>query len=120
MLQDECTTDGAGRRRMRRFLAPAFALLFCLTSTVLPSVATADFPETRIRVAFVGDSTADGLWGGISRLVSRDACLKNYFEFGRFARNGTGITRPDKFNWQEEVKKLGESFKPDLFVISLG
>jgi hypothetical protein len=75
--------------------------------------------DAKTRIAFVGDSTADGLWGGVTGLVPREACLKG-FELGRFAKNSTGLTRPDKFNWADEVKRIGESFKPQLFVMSLG
>ncbi len=75
--------------------------------------------EAKTRIAFVGDSTADGLWGGVTGLIPRQACLKE-FEFGRFAKNSTGLTRPDKFNWADEVKRIGESFTPQLFVMSLG
>jgi hypothetical protein len=75
--------------------------------------------EARTKIAFVGDSTADGLWGGVTALAPREACLKG-FELGRFARNSTGLTRPDKFNWADEVKRIGDSFKPQLFVMSLG
>jgi hypothetical protein len=75
--------------------------------------------EAKTKVAFVGDSTADGLWGGVTGLIPREACLKG-FELGRFAKNSTGLTRPDKFNWADEVKRIGETFKPQLFVMSLG
>ena len=51
------------------------------------------------RVAFIGDSTADGMWGGMSRLATRNACLKTGIELGRFAKNSTGLTRPERFNW---------------------
>ena len=76
--------------------------------------------EPKAKIAFVGDSTADGLWGGVTRLVPRDSCLKGNVELGRFAKNSTGLTRPDRFNWADEVKKIGESFKPQLYVMSLG
>lgn len=62
---------------------------------------------------------ADGLWGGMTSLVPREACLKG-FELGRFAKNSTGLTRPDKFNWADEVRRIDESFRPRLFVMSLG
>ena len=76
--------------------------------------------ETKIKIAFVGDSTSDGLWGGMAALAPREACLKSNVELGRFARNSTGLTRPEKFNWVDEMKKIGEGFKPQLFVMSLG
>jgi hypothetical protein len=54
------------------------------------------------------------------RLVPRDSCLKGNVELGRFAKNSTGLTRPDRFNWADEIRRIGDSFKPNLFVMSLG
>jgi hypothetical protein len=74
----------------------------------------------KIRIAFVGDSTADGYWEGVSVTAGRDACLKNQLEFGRFAKNSTGLTRPDRFDWVMELRRVADGFKPKLFVMSLG
>jgi hypothetical protein len=82
--------------------------------------AQGDKPADKVRIAFVGDSMGDGLWGGVSRLVPRESCLKSNVEIGRFARNSTGLTRPEKFSWVDEIRKLGDSFKPQLLVMSLG
>src|SRR5262249_48814760 len=86
--------------------------------------------EPKVKIAFVGDSTSDGLWGGdwpragsgggFTSRVPRGACLKANRELGLFAKNSTGPTRPQKFDWVEELPRLGESFKPQLFVMSLG
>jgi hypothetical protein len=76
--------------------------------------------EGKIKIAFVGDSSADGLWGGIIRIASRNSCLKDLFELGRYAKNGTGLTRADKFDWAKEVGRLNERFEPHLFVVSMG
>jgi hypothetical protein len=76
--------------------------------------------ESKIRIAFVGDSISDGYWEGISIAVGRDVCLKNQLEIGRFAKNSTGLTRPDRFDWAAELRRVAESFKPRLFVMSLG
>jgi hypothetical protein len=76
--------------------------------------------EPKSKIAFIGDSTGDGIWGGMSALAPREACIKNHLELGRFAKNSTGLTRPDRFNWADEARKIGDSFKPQLFVISLG
>src|SRR5450631_3551123 len=76
--------------------------------------------ESKIRIAFVGDSTSDGYWEGVTVAVGRDACLKGQLEIGRFAKNSTGLTRPDRFDWVNELRRVGESFKPKLFVMSLG
>jgi uncharacterized protein len=77
-------------------------------------------PETKIKIAFVGDSTADGLWGGMAAIAPREPCLRTNVDLGRFAKNSTGLTRPEKFNWVDEMKKIGEGFKPQLYVMSLG
>lgn len=76
--------------------------------------------EPKVKIAFVGDSTGDGIWGGFTSLVPREACLKSNMELGRFAKNSTGLTRPERFNWVDELKKIGDSFKPQVFVMSLG
>jgi hypothetical protein len=76
--------------------------------------------ESKIRIAFVGDSIADGYWEGVSVTAGRDACLKSQLEFGRFAKNSTGLTRPDRLDWAVELRRVAESFKPRLFVMSLG
>ncbi len=72
------------------------------------------------RIAFAGDSIVDNYWEGILRVVSAKACLKGRVELGRFARNGTGLTRGDKLFWPREVRRIGDAFKPDLFVLSVG
>jgi uncharacterized protein len=74
----------------------------------------------KIKIAFAGDSLVDNYWSGITRVIAANACLKTSVELGRFARNGTGLTRGDKLYWPREVRKIGETFKPDLFVLSVG
>ena len=83
----------------------------------LPARALA---EGKIKVAFVGDSSADGLWGGFTRVVTRDSCLNASIEALRLGKNGTGLTRPDKFDWVAEVARIAEKDKPALYVMSLG
>src|SRR5690349_16637607 len=79
-----------------------------LAATVALSVAATGVAhgqaDAKSKVAFVGDSTADGMWGGAAQLVQRKACLKGNVELGRFAKNSTGLTRPDKFNWVDELR----------------
>jgi hypothetical protein len=96
--------------RRRVLVCVAFALLF---------LSTGASAETK-RIAFIGDSMADGLWNGFLRLTIRDACLKEQLELGRFGRIAGGLTRVDKFSWPAEVKRIGASLKPRLFVISIG
>ena len=91
----------------------------------IPAAAVAQGPSQQsgsgeIRIAFVGDSMADGMWGGLVRATSNDACLKGHFTLGRYGENGTGLTRADKFNWADETKKIISTFTPDLLIASFG
>lgn len=73
-----------------------------------------------IRVACIGDSMIDGVWGGLLRLVTKEPCLKSRMNLGRFGENGTGLTRSDRYNWAEEAAKIVAEFKPNLVLVSLG
>jgi hypothetical protein len=76
--------------------------------------------DLKAKIAFVGDSLADGYWEGVTVVAGRDACLRTHLELGRFAKNSTGLTRPDRLDWATEIRKVGESFRPNLFVVSVG
>jgi uncharacterized protein len=111
----------------RTRLLPSVAKMLCALSIFVCCAPFTGFAiekeipaDRKIRIAFAGDSTADGLWGGISDFVAMNSCLKSQFELGRFAKDSTGLTRPDRYNWPEQIKKIVEKFKPDLFVISFG
>ena len=86
----------------------------------IPARAQGSAGTGEVRIAFVGDSLADGMWGGMVRAISNDACLKGHFTLGRFGENGTGLTRADKFNWTDEIKKIEAGFQPDLVIVSFG
>lgn len=73
-----------------------------------------------VRIAFVGDSMADGLWQGVTRVIARNACLKSFVETERFGKNGTGLTRLDRFNWPRELRAIGARNNPHLIVVSVG
>jgi len=76
--------------------------------------------SSKIRIAFAGDSIVDNYWSGIGRIVDANACLKNTVELGRFARNGTGLTRGDRVYWPREIRRIDDMFKPTLSVLSIG
>jgi hypothetical protein len=116
--------------RPRRALCAASALgAVCLVlSLLLPLFSTpsraaapagADAPG-KIRIAFAGDSIVDNYWSGIERIIDGNACLKNTVELGRFARNGTGLTRGDRVYWPREIRRIDDVFKPTLSVVSIG
>ena len=52
----------------------------------------------------MGDSLSDGYWEGVSVTAARDPRLKLLIDFGRFAKNSTGLTRPDRFDWTTELR----------------
>jgi hypothetical protein len=111
----------SARLRAVRQAARALAILSCAFVMALNGVTIAVVAqEAKPKIAFVGDSTSDGLWGGFSALAPRNSCLKGAVDLGRFAKNSTGLTRPERFSWPDEVKRIGDSYKPTLFVMSLG
>ena len=73
-----------------------------------------------LQIAFVGDSMADGLWGALFRRLGKDKCLAERVKLIRKAKNGTGLTRLDQYNWVDEIAALSEDPGVDLFVGSFG
>ena len=96
----------------RSALAVALAVSF-----VPPAHAASDAP---IKIAFVGDSMADGLWGAMFRRLGKDKCLAEKIKLFRKAKNGTGLTRLDQFNWIDEVSSMTDDPAPDVFFGSFG
>jgi len=84
------------------------------------SESTAAPTDAPIHIAFVGDSMADGLWGALYRRLGKDKCLAEKVRLVRKAKNGTGLTRLDQFNWVSEVATLAADPGADLFVGSFG
>jgi hypothetical protein len=110
---------------MIRFSEFKAAAAICIASAAAfvfagPARADAPSPPAQVHVAFVGDSMADGLWGAMFRRLGKDKCLAERVKLLRKARNGTGLTRLDQFNWVDEIGKIVEEFHPDLTVGSFG
>ncbi|MGD0564385.1 MAG: DUF459 domain-containing protein [Roseiarcus sp.] len=76
--------------------------------------------EPPVHIAFVGDSMADGLWGALFRRLGKDKCLADKVKLIRHAKNGTGLTRLDQYNWVDEVAAIATDPGVDLFVGSFG
>jgi hypothetical protein len=100
--------------------AVAVLLLSFALACVATAVPAAAESDRKIRIAFAGDSLVDNYWSGVTRIIADNACLKDVVELGRFARNGTGLTRGDRVYWPRQVRHIGETFKPALFVLSIG
>jgi hypothetical protein len=108
-------TDALAPRRghsRRRHLAGLAALLACAAARAAPSA--------RVKIACVGDSMVDGIWGGLLRLVQRESCLASRIELGRFGRNGTGLARGDTLDWVAELARITQSYRPTILLASLG
>jgi hypothetical protein len=73
-----------------------------------------------LRIALLGDSMIDGIWGGLLRAVQKESCLQGGVKLGRYGMIGTGLTRADKFDWTADAKKILVSFQPELVIVSLG
>src|ERR1700722_14774947 len=123
--------SGIGMGRARKLALGAASALggACLVlSLILPlfstpcraAAATGTETSGKIRIAFAGDSIVDNYWSGIERIVDGNPCLKNTIELGRFARNGTGLTRGDRVYWPREIRRIDDVFKPTLSVLSIG
>jgi hypothetical protein len=94
-------------------------LIAGILSLMFPFAAVAT--EVRqARIAFVGDSMADGLWGAMFRRIGKNKCLAKKITLIRKAKNGTGLARLDQFNWVEEMKTLAKDANVDLFIGSFG
>jgi uncharacterized protein len=97
------------------------SLVLPLFSTPCRAAAAAGAEASgKIRIAFAGDSIVDNYWSGIERIVDGNPCLKNTIELGRFARNGTGLTRGDRVYWPREIRRIDDAFRPTLSVVSIG
>lgn len=89
---------------------------------VLPSRVT--LPELHfsgekspMTVALAGDSMmAVGLYPAFSRLVSRDPQLHVVKAF----KSGTGLARPEVFNWQTEYPAMLAEEHPRLVIVAIG
>jgi hypothetical protein len=72
-------------------------------------------PTRRLRVAVIGDSLAAGL-GYYAERVFRPRLVR----VSRQGRISTGLTRPDYFNWPLAMRRIVDSWDPDLVIVMLG
>ena len=72
-------------------------------------------PSSKLRVAVVGDSLAAGL-GYFAERVFRPRLVK----VSRQGRISTGLARYDYFNWPFTMRRIVDSFDPDLVIVMLG
>jgi hypothetical protein len=112
---------GAGAGAALGAACLALGLMAPLAATPCQAAAAAGAAaSSKIRIAFAGDSIVDNYWSGIGRIIDANPCLKNTVELGRFAKNGTGLTRGDRVYWPREIRRIDDVFKPTLSVLSIG
>jgi hypothetical protein len=104
----------------RAFYGAGFACLLLAALFSTACVAATGTAGSKIRIAFAGDSIVDNYWSGITRVIDADSCLKGTIELGRFAHNGTGLTRGDRTYWPREIRRINDVFKPTVVVLSIG
>jgi uncharacterized protein len=105
------------KRVWRSAIGAALGIVLAYASSA-PAAVAGDPPP--VHIAFVGDSMADGLWGAFFRRLGKDKCLAEKIKLIRHAKNGTGLTRLDQYNWVDEVGALASDPGADLFVGSFG
>lgn len=66
----------------------------------------------RYRIVVIGDSLADGLWGGLYRTFEEDATL----EFINRAKPSSGLARTENYDWNAELDKL---FKDETYQVAV-
>jgi hypothetical protein len=69
----------------------------------------------RLRVVVVGDSLSQGLAPALAELF--DPSSARVLSLGRIS---TGLARPDYFNWQAALRRIGEEVRPDVVFVLLG
>ncbi len=97
----------------------ALSLVFACGPSARAALAAPGDPPP-VHIAFVGNSMADGLWGALFRRLGKDKCLADKIKLIRHAKNGTGLTRLDQYNWVDEVAAIATDPGADLFVGSFG
>jgi uncharacterized protein len=114
--------EGLYRFASRPYFARAAersSLLFLLVLANCLALPAWSETAAKYRVAFIGDSMADGYWDGVARLVDQDPCLKSRLDVLRFSKDSTGL-HSLRYDWPSELLRINSRVKPNLFVLSIG
>ena len=75
-------------------------------------------PEGRPRVvALAGDSM---MVVGISSVLLREIAKRSDLQMLRTYRSGTGLARPEVFNWMDQYPAMLHEAKPDVVIVAIG
>ena len=84
--------------------------------TPLPSIAPVEAGHTRT-IALAGDSMmAVGLYASLMR----ESPQYKDISFIRAFKSGTGLARPEVFNWQQEYPAMLQQRHPDFVIVAIG
>lgn len=102
-------------------IATAWAVVASLTGGAWAETGSGETPSptassAQKTILIFGDSMADGVWGGLTRALIRDTSIK----LVRRGKNGTGLARPDVYDWPANLPALLETEKPDIAIVSFG
>ncbi len=71
----------------------------------------------KIKILLIGDSM---MMEGLGPTLQKALRKRHDVEVVREGRYSSGLSKPDFFNWPENLKKLLEKHAPDMLIISLG
>jgi len=123
--QPDQSLTGAIRRLvpMRHPSALLAPVLVGLALTVAPACSSGGnsseesagaVPAEEYKVTVAGDSISVGLGASLRNAVDPDVTVKVIGE------GGTGLARPDNFDWPTRLETLARDFPPQVLVLSLG
>jgi uncharacterized protein len=95
-------------------LAVSLAAVPVLTELPKPADAA---PAQHIEVALTGDSM---MAVGLSAAVQRDGPRYKNLSFLNLFKSGTGLARPEVFNWQLEYPAMLKDEHPDFVIVAIG
>ncbi len=102
-----------------RWLTASIVVMAMVAMLAPASAASRSYlpgPQDTYRVFVIGDSLAGGLWAGLARQAHDDPSLKVN---GRF-KEGSGLARPDIYDWPMALKGILERNQFDIAIIMLG
>jgi hypothetical protein len=95
------------------FFAAAVVSAGCTGGGSTASAAATSAPRPAYKVTVAGDSISVGLGAALRNHVADDVDVKVIGE------SGTGLARPDTFDWPERLERLAREFPPRILVLSL-
>ena len=116
-----CPTAPAGARNASAHTAPALGAETPIVDNVprtidLPDLPPVDPAKPRV-VALVGDSM---MAVGLSAQLQREVAGHKNVRVVRAFRSGTGLARPEVFNWMNQYPAMIGAEKPDVVLVAIG